>query len=255
LLALRDSPSPLRSVSLPSADLLSLQHSAFSLPPAGWWSIYLALLHGGGTAPVAAFYDPAQRPAFRDRERFAIENLAAMLSQPAHARLPRAVRYTRPVYDYLRSLILPDGTGPGSRLAPAIDLREGPPVELLCASPERTAAVAGELVQRWVSQGLCRPHEVLILGLRRERTLSSLGATERLGKYSLCEYTLTPQPETIPYLNIHRAKGLDRLAIIIIDLPPWETLAASGDPNLQETLFAAASRARQMLGVIALASE
>jgi hypothetical protein len=68
---------------------------------AGWWSFYLRLLHQAEAAPIAVFYDPAQRPRFRDPAGFDVRVLGALFSQPAHLRLPRALRYTRPIHEYL----------------------------------------------------------------------------------------------------------------------------------------------------------
>ncbi len=49
----------------------------------------------GGAVSDGAVYDGAQRPPFRGSGGFEIQRLATSLSQPAFARLPHALRYTR----------------------------------------------------------------------------------------------------------------------------------------------------------------
>lgn len=71
---------------------------------AGWWSTYFKLLKHGAESPIAAFYDPGQRPLFRDSEAFEVARLRQHLSQAAHVKLAHALRYTRPVFQFLKSL-------------------------------------------------------------------------------------------------------------------------------------------------------
>lgn len=219
----------------------------------GWWVFYFALLRGGAAAPITVVYDRAQRPRFRDAGGFDPAVLLRVFSQPARVRLVQALRYTRPVLQYLQGLRLADGTGPGAGLRAPDQLREGPEVELVSAPPEKTAGVVAEMVGRWVERGFCHPHDVLILGRHRDRAQSSLGTAERLGKFPLRDLPLDRDPEAgaVYYLNVHRAKGLDRLAVVVIDQPAWENLAAGGDEQSRETFFAAVTRARQLLGVVA----
>lgn len=227
--------------------------SSFEPAAPGWWAVLAALLRDGRSARISAFFDPAQRPAFRDPAAFDIGRLVAWATQPARFRLRRCLRYTRPVFEYLASLQHADGSGPGARLEPPDEFREGPEVECRSVPPEATAAAVEEIVSGWVSRGYCRPDEVLVLGRRRDRSRSSLGAATHIGHMPLVDHGLQVPVGSLPYLNLHRAKGLDRLGIVVIDLPPKEDLISGGHREDLENLFAAASRARQLLGVVASA--
>ncbi len=71
----------------------------------GWCGVYWALLKKGAKARIAAFYDAAQRPAFRGGGGF---ETAALLRtsgyRPVQMKLLRTVRYSRPVFQYLKGL-------------------------------------------------------------------------------------------------------------------------------------------------------
>jgi len=54
----------------------------------------------------------------------------------------------------------------------------------------------------------------------------------------------------LSYIGAHRSKGMDFLAVILIDFGSFEELANSDNPDLAEAYFIAASRARQLLGVV-----
>jgi hypothetical protein len=54
---------------------------------AGWWEIYWKLLREKTNARMAIFYDRAQRPLFRQRDRFHATRLFERLSQPAQVSL------------------------------------------------------------------------------------------------------------------------------------------------------------------------
>ena len=58
---------------------------------------------------------------------------------------------------------------------------------------------------------------------------------------------------TTAYLGLHAAKGLDALAVILIDLPPLEIALASDHRDALTAHFLAASRARQLLAVVTTA--
>lgn len=221
----------------------------------GWWTFYLRLLHQGSAANIAVFHDSAQRPRFRAREGFSVPRLAAALSQPAFLHLPRAVRYTRPVFDYLDRIRPVDPLQPGEKLRPPLEFREGPSVEEYVVPRSETAGCVTEIVERWIAHGFCRPHDILVLGHRRNRGQSSLAGLEHLGRWPVCDFSATIPPGSIPYLNVHRAKGLDRLGIVLIDLPPSSTLQQTGDMDRLDALFAGASRARQLLAIVAVNDE
>jgi hypothetical protein len=218
----------------------------------GWWTFYLRLLHRGPEANIAVFHDTAQRPRFRARDGFSAPRLAAALSQPAFLHLPRAVRYTRPVFEYLDKIRPVDALRPGEKLRRPFEFREGPAVEEYVVRRSETGETVAEIAERWITRGFCHPHDILILGQRRDRGQSSLAGLEQLGRWPVCDFSATIPPGSIPYLNVHRAKGLDRLAIILIDLPPFSTLQQIGDLDRMDALFAGASRARQLLAIVAV---
>jgi Type III restriction enzyme, res subunit len=53
----------------------------------GWWEVYWKLLREGTDARMAIFYDQAQRPLFRQKERFEAAHVLKRLSQPTHVNL------------------------------------------------------------------------------------------------------------------------------------------------------------------------
>ena len=64
----------------------------------GWWEIYWKLLRQNTDAPMAIFYDQAQRPLFRQKERFEATRVLKRLSQPARANLLFTLRYSLPIF-------------------------------------------------------------------------------------------------------------------------------------------------------------
>lgn len=58
---------------------------------------------------------------------------------------------------------------------------------------------------------------------------------------------LQPQRGCIGFGSVNRAKGLDHLAVVLIDFPPWPC----PDEGDLVAVFMGASRARQMLAVVA----
>jgi hypothetical protein len=221
---------------------------------AGWWALVFASLRDGPAARMAIFYDPAQRPQFRGPQ-FVVEQLTAVLSQPAHVRLDQAVRFTRPLFHYLMRMAgepphpLLEGLQP-HRSAPA-----GPEpheLELDGATVDRaglaaaTADAIASILKDWNERGLCKPGEVILLGPRRRLADASIGSLSHIGCWPLETYPLDADSPShtgsLRYLSINRAKGLDFLAVIIIDIP---------DPSAELDLFLfAATRAKQMLGVV-----
>lgn len=216
----------------------------------GWWHIYVSLLKGGATAPVTVFYDPAQRPRFRKRDGFDADRLRVHLSDCAHLRLPSVHRYTRPVYEYLRGLA---GTGADDLVAqmaqPEKALPEGPEVECEMVSDSTgTANAVARIARRWEKLGFCRLRDVVVLGPRRELANSGVATSANAGALAVAEYVAKMESNELRYLSINRAKGLDFLGVIVIDLPDPKALPEKKD--LHELLFMGASRARQLLGVV-----
>ena len=214
--------------------------------PLGWWSWYFALLKSGADAQVALFYDPAQRPAFRGADRFDADLIRGSLSQAVHVRLPRALRYTRPILDYLTTL---EGSATkllAGSLQPHKALPTGPDVELREADKDATASAVESILQQWKDQELCKPCEVVLIGMRKELATSSLSAVETLCGFDLVDYS-EQQRGKLSYIGAHRSKGLDFLAVILVDFEPFGTIP---EADRQEAFFMGASRARQLLGVV-----
>lgn len=218
-------------------------------PNRGWWDWYFAQLQEGDKAEMAVFFDPVQRLKFRDDGRFHSGALRDCLHHPVHVRLRRTLRYTRPVYEYLLSL-RSEVTEPWLRdFRSAGHLPEGPKVEVRLAPREDTVKAVESILLGWKRKGLCRPDEVILLGLRREAKNSSLGEQAEIFGLNLADY-VEDQRGKIAYSGVHRTKGLDFLAVILIDFPSFASLREKGNEQAQEALFLGASRTRQLLGVV-----
>ncbi len=218
----------------------------------GWWSIYFALLNNGTKAPATLFFDQAQRPPFRGSGGFDAQILAEQLSQPAFARLPHALRYTQPIYDFLQTLNAPGTERLLEQLCEPDDLPEGPEVvavDLNDPSPDQVCTAVEEIIRSWVDDGYCQPEDILILHARTQLNDSALGACDSLGGLPLVEYgdSGIGDKKCIRHLSINRAKGLDSLAVIIIGVWPFQKIRQSDG---QYTYFMGASRAKQLLGIV-----
>ena len=208
------------------------------------------LLNQGWQSPMAIFGDAAQRPPFRATDRFALNTVRQRLSQHAHLRLNCALRYTRPIYRFLKQL---DGEGSHdlvTGLHSDGQLPDGPEVEIHQTAASQTPALVEQILDRWHSTGLCAPSKVLILHDR-----SQIGNTPLAGLDNLFDHPLRPYLETldqpsgnaIGHTSIHKAKGLDALAVILVGLPPFDQLTRPYD---RFTYFMGASRARQLLACV-----
>ena len=217
----------------------------------GWWSIYFALLHEGTKAPAVLFYDQAQRPPFRGSGGFDASFLAEHFSQPAFARLPHALRYTQPIFDFLQTLNAPGTERLIEQLCEPDDLPEGPEVvsvDLEDSTPSAVLKAVEEIIRNWIDDGYCQPEDILILHARTRLNDSALGSCETLGGLPLVEYGESMDDKRcIRHLSINRAKGLDSLAVILLGVLPFQkTCRAVG----QYTYFMGASRAKQLLGIV-----
>src|SRR6516164_3216127 len=85
------------------------------------------------------------------------------MSQPAHVNLLFTLRYTLPIFRFLKTL----QSKATSRLVNNLRYRtvppEGPDVELCEVEPGRTVSKVEEVVTRWVNDGFCQLDEILIL--------------------------------------------------------------------------------------------
>jgi len=218
----------------------------------GWWSWYFALLKEGTEASVAIFYDKAQRPAFRGADKFDVDHLRAALGGAVHVKLEKALRYTQPIFHYLKQL----RSEATKHLVDAIQAHDqlpvGPEVVELNCPPEDTRELVEQIVQDWKSKGLCKPSDVALIGPRKWLKDSSLGDDAKVCGFEVADYN-EDLMGSVSYIGAHRSKGMDFLAVIIIDFAPFEELSAdSKHVDVQEAYFMGASRARQLLGVVSV---
>jgi hypothetical protein len=119
-------------------------------------------------------------------------------------------------------------------------------VETVPAAPLEVPDRVSEIVARWVDQGWARPEQILVLSRRGSLERSALQGLTRLGGHPLVE-SFHPERGHIGFGSVNRAKGLDRLAVIVIDFPDWSAL-----PDAERApFFMGVSRARQLLAVVA----
>lgn len=213
----------------------------------GWWSWYFALLREGPRAPMALFYDQAQRHTFRGAEGFDPELLSRSVSQCARLRLRRTLRYTMPLLQYLSSLESEGTVRLRRGLRPHGKLPTGPGVECRQANrPEQVKEAVESILREWKKQGLCQPDKCVLIGLRKDLVSSSLGEISQISGFAVEDYREGICGK-LAYLGAHRSKGMDFLAVIVIDYPAFAEITS---PDKQEGFFLAASRARQLLGIV-----
>ena len=169
-----------------------------------------------------------------------------MLSQPAHANLLFTHRYSLPIFRFLKTLQSPATLGLVNNLRQRTALPEGPDVELYNMKVESTAVKAEEVVTRWVSDGFCRAEEILILSPHGTIGKTSLVGCSKIGEWPLVSCVIR-KPGELSLLSINKAKGLDSLAVIMIDTPSFDKLA---NPQQQMDYFMGASRSRQLLAIL-----
>ena len=217
----------------------------------GWWSWYFTLLKEGTEASVAIFYDKAQRPAFRGADKFDVDHLRlARWSGACEA------GKSTPLYPAHFSLSKATAVEATKHLVDAIHAHDqlpvGPEVVELNSPPEDTRELVEQIVQDWKSKGLCKPSDVAIIGPRKWLKDTSLGDDAKVCGFEVADY-YEDLMGSVSYMGAHRSKGMDFLAVIIIDFAPFEELTAdSKHVDVQEAYFMGASRARQLLGVISV---
>ena len=106
--------------------------------------------------------------------------------------------------------------------------------------------MVSEIITRWISEGYCRAGEILILSPHSQKARTTLAKHDVIGAWQLIEGDRS-QPGQLSLLSINKAKGLDSLAVILIDVRPFQALADAQD---QMDYFMGASRARQLLAVV-----
>lgn len=154
--------------------------TAFS---AGWWSIYFRTLRQGAASPMALFFDPGQRPLFRDRGTFDADLLCHHLSQSARLRLAHAVRYTRPILEFLKSLASETTANLTGTLRAHGNMPEGPDVEIYCESEEKVADRVKAVVTKWIGTGYCKIDDILVLSPHAKQESTALREWTHLGSW------------------------------------------------------------------------
>jgi len=128
-------------------------------------------------------------------------------------------------------------------------LPEGPEPQIHPLPAEGDARdLIESILSRWKKSGLCDPSEVLILHAQSDIANSPLGERRILAGRNLRECTEEEAgPDCIRHTSIHKAKGLDSKAVILIGLPAHKALASDYDHFFW---FMAVSRARQLLAIV-----
>jgi hypothetical protein len=103
-----------------------------------------------------------------------------------------------------------------------------------------------EVVTRWVNDGFCRLDEILNLSPHSTKAKTSLAGHSRIGEWPLVGLD-SRKPGELSLLSINKAKGLDALAVIMIDVERFDKLSSARE---QMNYFMGASRARQLLAIL-----
>ena len=112
-------------------------------------------------------------------------------------------------------------------------LPEGPDVELHEVQPTRTARKVEEIVSRWVKDGFCSLDDILILSPYGTKAKTSLANHSRIGEWAVAGIDRR-KPDNLALLSVNKAKGLDSLAVIMIDV---ERLDKPATPQEQVNYF------------------
>jgi hypothetical protein len=195
---------------------------------------------------MAIFCDRAQGPFFRQRDRFDATRLFKHLSQPVQVSLQFTLRYSLPIFRFLKTLQSEGTASLVKNLRYRTILPEGPDVELYEVEPTRTATKVEQVVASWVSNGFCRLDEILILSPHGTKAKTSLPNHPRIGEWPVVGID-ERNPGGLALISVNKAKGLDSLAVIMIDVDSFDKLAA---PQEQMNYFMGASRARQLLAIL-----
>ena len=166
---------------------------------------------------MAIFYDQAQRPLFRQKERFEATRVLKRLSQPAQANLLFTLRYSLPIFRFLKTLKSEGTTSLVENLRYRVTPPEGPDVEFHEVEPTQTAVKLEEVVTRWVSDGFCRLDEILILSPHGTKAKTSLANYSTIGDWPIVSIE-DRTTRNLALISVNKAKGLDSLAVIMIDV-------------------------------------
>lgn len=212
---------------------------------AGWWRIYLRMLREGGEAPVAVFYDEAQRLPLRHGV-FAVADVADSLLSPVHVRLRRPLRYTRQLRKFLAGLHR-ENTEALLRdfLMPTPGLAEGPEPQIVQADSDQSEAKAcAELVKHWTARHLADEEDIVVLFPSNRHPPAWIGKV-----HGVSFHLGDGAPRgSVRAIAIHRAKGLERRAVILVGFAPWAETAKNDYKAM--TFIMGATRARHILAVV-----
>lgn len=214
----------------------------------GWWELYAGVLKQGGDAPVALFYDKFQRHHARDVERFDIARLLKLFPGMVRVRLKQTLRYTRQILDFLRSIEHPEINELLLDMDSHASLPDGAEPTLIDAKTAgQEKKEVGALLRNWCQKDGCRTEEVLILYPTTACRPPWLDE-EKLNGVPLAGVS---REGGIRSSSVHKAKGLEAQAVILVGFPPMaKVLSESAPSGSAFTWFMGVSRARQMLGII-----
>lgn len=214
----------------------------------GWWELYAELLKQGRNAPVALFYDKFQRHHGRQVEQFDPERLLDFFPKMTRVRLKRTMRYTLQLLDFLRGIKHAEVDELLLDMDVSSLLPEGPePMVAKAGSPGQEKSQVGKWVGDWCKKGECRPEDVLILYPTSSCRPDWLDGEKLVGLPLAGE----DRGGGVKSSSVHKAKGLEAQAVILIGFPPMEEILSEIAPKgAAFTWFMGASRARQLLGII-----
>ena len=149
---------------------------------AGWWDSYFRLLKNGRDAPMTIFYDPEQRPMFRNPRSFDSCTLRSLLPRSAHLRVEYARRYARPVFEYLKTLRSPTTDRIVDSIRSKSSLPEGPEVEIRHVAAEAHEGLPERIDCTLDSRWLLPAGSILILA-PHQQAKTSLADCETLGEW------------------------------------------------------------------------
>mgnify|MGYP001181865605 FL=1 len=213
----------------------------------GWWDFYKKLVIDWDNAPIYVAGDESQRQYFVDRSLFSMASLKKWMGNDVH-RLdcPAPLRYTQPIWSYLRTFSESglEGSIDFTATSKTNDLPIGPDV----IEPAVTTGMLDESVSsialEWINEGQAKPEDILLL--TRLDTLRQSGLNmESIGTYPLVPYEERGKGK-IAYLPAPRCKGLDCKAVIVAGFDDYKSL----QPGWRHTFCLAVSRAREMLAVV-----
>ena len=218
----------------------------FGADNAGWWTIYFYLLQGGSSAPIAVFFDSHQRMVGRLGEFNPLTLLKALLN-PVQLHLDQVVRYTRPIREFLQTLVSPSTRNLAASMRFSSALPEGPRVQVIPVnSPAMERSSAQKLVHDWTRDEHLRPEDFLIL-FRSVSKIPGWARSEKLGPFTLHQGR-NQVGGKIHVTSIKKARGLESKAVILTGLPSWSKIKS--DDELAHLYFTGASRAQQYLAVL-----